>query len=467
MSWRDWGSNLLDSPRLLIAALFGLFLLLLVTQFELRTDPRPSGTIGDLSELPLRTDLNVVFILVDTLRADRLGAYGYQRETSPVLDYLAESGIRFDRHRSQSSWTKTSMASLWTGLYPNRVGVLRAQDALPAEAKLPAEVLRDAGFSTIGIWRNGWVAPNFGFEQGFDLYFNPTSGMMPGELQANTRAGRVASSDIDVVLSANEFLRTHHDRRFFLYLHLMDVHQYVTDAESATFGNTYSDSYDNSIKWTDRQIGAILGEIERLGIRDRTLIVVASDHGEAFGEHGSEGHARNLHAEVTTTPWIIGLPFRLDPGLVFPHRTSNADIWPTLLDMLGLESMGKTDGRSLLPALMNGADESVDPNRLLFSQLDRTWGQVQKPSQPTTAVSDGSYRLIRGANESAEDMLFDEVADPGERVDLMDSKREIAKELGARLDEYLEVTPDFDQIPHVELNDMELRQLRALGYVVE
>jgi len=467
MSWKDWGSNWLDSPRLLIAALLGLVLLLVVTQFELRTDPRPLGAIGDLSELPLQTDLNVVFILVDTLRADRLGAYGYHRDTSPVLDYLAESGIRFDRHRSQSSWTKTSMASLWTGLYPNRVGVLRAQDALPAEAKLPAEILRDAGFSTIGIWRNGWVAPNFGFEQGFDLYFNPTSGMMPGELQANTRAGRVASSDIDVVLSANEFLRTHHDRRFFLYLHLMDVHQYVTDSESATFGNTYSDSYDNAIKWTDRQIGAILGEIERLGIRDRTLIVVASDHGEAFGEHGSEGHARNLHAEVTTTPWIIGLPFRLDPGRVVDFRTSNADIWPTLLDMLGLESMGNTDGRSLLRALIDGTGESVDPDRLLFSQLDRTWGQVQKPSQPTTAVSDGSYRLIRGANETSADMLFDEVEDPGERVDLVESKPEIAEELGARLDEYLEVTPDFDQIPHVELNDMELRQLRALGYVVE
>ncbi|MEZ4332652.1 MAG: sulfatase [Myxococcota bacterium] len=442
-------------------------LLFAVTQFELKTDPRPKGEPRDIAALAARDDLRVVFILVDTLRADRIGSYGYARDTSPVIDYLAKTGIRFAHHHSQSSWTKTSMASLWTALNPNRTGVLRAQDALPEAARVPAEILRDAGYATIGLWRNGWVAPNFGFQQGFDIYFNPTSGLMPGELRANTRAGRVASSDIDVVLAAQEFLRTHHDRRFFLYLHLMDVHQYVTDEASATFGTTYSDSYDNAIQWTDRQIGAVIAEIERLGLRDRTLIVVASDHGEAFGEHGSEGHARNVFVEVTTTPWIISLPFRLQESLVVRQSTSNVDVWPTLLEMLGLSPLEDADGRSLLSALVGYPDEKGDPERLHFAQLDKTWGQVQRRPAPTYAVNSDSWRLIRGAEANRGDMLFDRVEDPSEQSDVAADHPEVAAELGSRIDEYLKQDSVFGEIPRVELNDMELRQLRALGYAVE
>lgn len=441
--------------------------LFVLTQFELRVDPRPTGDRRDITRLAERDDLRIVFVLVDTLRADRLGCYGYARDTSPVIDYLAKTGIRFARHQSQSSWTKTSMASLWTSLNPNRTGVLRAQDALPEAARVPAEILRDAGYATIGLWRNGWVAPNFGFDQGFDVYFNPTSGLMPGELRANTRAGRVPSSDIDVVLAANEFLRTHHDRPFFLYLHLMDVHQYVTDLESATFGTTYSDSYDNAIKWTDRQIGAIIAEIERLGLRDRTLIVVASDHGEAFGEHGSEGHARNVFAEVTTTPFIISLPFRLKEPIVVRQATSNVDVWPTLLEMLGLPGLDGADGRSLLPALIGNPDATVDRDRLQFAQLDRTWGQVQRRPTPTYAVNDESWRLIRGAETNRGDMLFNRLDDPAERSDVAAENPEIVSELGSRLEDYLKQDSAFDEVPRVELNDMELRQLRALGYAVE
>ena len=120
-----------------------------------------------------RKDLKVLFILIDTLRADRLSAWGYPRETSPMIDWLASGGVRFARQLSQSSWTKCSMASLWTSLYPQRSGVLRFDEVLSSEAKLPAEILREAGFRTVGLFRNGWVAPNFGFSQGFEVYHQP------------------------------------------------------------------------------------------------------------------------------------------------------------------------------------------------------------------------------------------------------------------------------------------------------
>src|SRR5215510_14918946 len=113
-----------------------------------RGDPRPLGAPEDIERLSQRKDLNVLFILIDTMRADRLSAWGYSRETTPVIDQLAASGVRFARQLSQSSWTKCSMASLWTSLYPQRTGVLRSQQVLSDEAKLPAEILHDAGFRT-------------------------------------------------------------------------------------------------------------------------------------------------------------------------------------------------------------------------------------------------------------------------------------------------------------------------------
>src|SRR5262245_306765 len=147
-----------------------MILAALASQLEVRRDARPLGAPADLATLRERPDLNLLFVLIDTLRADRLSSYGYARETSPTLDALAATGIRFARQMSQSSWTKCSMASLWTGLYPVRTGVTRSQQALPEDARMPPEILRAAGFRTFAIWRNGWVGPSFGYSQGFDVY---------------------------------------------------------------------------------------------------------------------------------------------------------------------------------------------------------------------------------------------------------------------------------------------------------
>jgi hypothetical protein len=170
-------------------------------------DPRPKGSLEDIEQLRSRKDLKVLFILIDTLRADRLSAWGYPRETSPTLDHLANGGVRFARHLAQSSWTKCSMASLWTSLYPQRTGVLRFDHVLSDEAKLPAEILREAGFRTVGLFRNGWVAPNFGFGQGFEVYHQPAH--LP--LTANERRKNPslvdAASDTSAIEAFRSFLK--------------------------------------------------------------------------------------------------------------------------------------------------------------------------------------------------------------------------------------------------------------------
>ena len=146
-----------------------LLVLLAASGCDREADSRWRGTLADVWKLGEREDLNVLFVLVDTLRADHLGSYGYARDTSPVIDELARRGIRFAHHVSQSSWTKCSMASLWTGVYPNRSRVLHAQHAISEAAVLPAEIFRDAGFRTAGIWRNGWIAPNFFLSEVFEI----------------------------------------------------------------------------------------------------------------------------------------------------------------------------------------------------------------------------------------------------------------------------------------------------------
>jgi arylsulfatase A-like enzyme len=439
------------------------------SQLQIRRDARPLGTPEEIATLRERDDLNLLFVLVDTLRADRLSSYGYERPTSPAIDGLAATGIRLAEQMSQSSWTKCSMASLWTGMYPVRTGVTRSPQAISKDALMPAEILWEAGFRTFAIWRNGWISPTFGFSQGFEIYHSPRAGQIPATVRREKPTVGIAGTDLDIVNSAMEFLRAHGNERWFLYLHLMDVHQYVYDEDTALFGTSYSDIYDNSIRWVDRVLGSLIQDIDARGLRDRTLIVVAADHGEAFGEHGREGHARDVYGEVTTTPFILSLPFRLEPGVVVDARTENVDIWPTLLDLLGLPGLQDPDGRSRLPEILAAARRRPLPesNGARFAHIDQTWGRLERQPRPMVAVSEGPYRLVRRTGQEVGE-LYDRSVDLYEQVDIGDEQPEVRDRLTALVEEYLErPPPDWESGEDVELDEQQLEQLRALGYAVE
>lgn len=471
--------RLLDAPTTwFVLAALGLAALL-VTQVEIDLPPRATGGADELAALPERDDLSIVFVVIDTLRADRLHAYGYERETSPTLDYLAGTGIRFERTLAQSSWTKTSMASLWTSTWPRRHGVLRYDDALPDEVRMPAEVLRDAGFRTAGLWRNGWVAPNFGFEQGFATYLRPVPGATPERFQRKAPwAPRLQGTDEDLTEAAREFLRSFGGERFFLYLHYMDVHQYAYDEASARFGTAYSDTYDNAIHWVDRNVAALLQELADLDLWQRTIVVVTSDHGEGFREHGLEGHARTLYWEVVDVPWILALPFAIEPGVVVEEPVANVDVWPTLFALLGLEGPAGVDGRSALPAILAAArgEASPGPPRPLFAALDRSWGQPSRSPSPFVRLALGPWRRIEPIREPGSEpgpelrpMLFDARSDPRELRDLAGAADfAMPPETDAALARHLaEHTPPWGAPPRViELDELELNQLRALGYEI-
>ena len=437
-------------------------------------DSRPKGTAYDIEALRRRDDVNVLFILTDTLRSHRLSAYGYERETSPTFDYMSSTGVRFAKQLSQSSWTKCSMASLWTGIYPQRTGVLRSPHGTPEGAVMPAEIFREAGFRTAGIWRNGWVAPNFGFGQGFEVYERPIPTPMTRNLRNENPHIKLEGTDVDAVDAAIEFLRIHGRERWFLYVHLMDIHQYLYDTESALFGTDYSGIYDNSIRRTDGIIGRLLNYLVDEGLLEKTLVVMGADHGEAFGERGIEGHAREVFRETTEVPFILGFPFQLDPGAVVETRTRNVDIWPTVLDLLGLPALPDTDGRSLVPEIFAAVTgKKLEDDTVGVAHLDRGWGRQELPSRPAIAVSLGDYRYVLqiGTGEPTDpkiESLFDASTDPLERRNVIEENPEVAADLRARAEQYLDSPPPpWGSGPvSVEIDEMEAKQLRALGYAV-
>ncbi|MCP5064976.1 MAG: sulfatase [bacterium] len=469
--------RIIDSPWFYYGLAGLLVVAAIATQLEIHFPSRPMGTSEEIAKLRERDDVNVIFILIDTLRSDRLSSYGYDRPTSPMLDALADSGIRFDRVEAQSTWTKASMASLWTGLYPMRTGVTRFRHALPQEAVLPAELLKQAGFHTAGIWRNGWVANNFGFDQGFDLYMRPHPSRSAHELERRSPSTHpLLGNDFDATESAIEFIHGHAQERFFLYMHYMDVHQYLYDQEAAKleFGTSYSDAYDSSIYWVDRNIAKLVEDLQETDLLKRTLIVIAADHGESFYEHGEEGHAENLYREVTEVPLIFSLPFAFEQGVVVKPLVRNIDIWPTLLDMLGLPALPDIDGQSLVPlieAAARGEAESDDveeapPSALSF--LDGswgTWGEHERPPEPLLSIRKGPMRMVFRMDDPKSGELFDHTSDPTEQKNLVALREEQAAGLRQESEQWVSKPIPWGDAPEVEIDEMHVNQLRALGYL--
>ncbi len=434
-------------------------------------DPRPPGTAEDVLALAQRKDVNVLFVLIDTMRAGRLRTYGYTRPTSPFFDLIAAQGLRFGRQLSQSSWTKSSMASMWTGLYPQRSGVTRFDDVIPAEAKTAAEVFRDAGFRTAGIWRNGWVEGYFGFSQGFDVYTRPSVRSAPPELRRENPTAVFGGTDADVVESAGEFLRVYGHERWFLYLHLMDVHEYIYTPESAQFGTAYGDVYDNAVLHVNQVLEELFARLYSGGYLDHTLLIITSDHGEAFGERGSEGHARNVYPEVTEVPLVIGFPFRLAKPAVVTQRTANVDLWPTVLDLLGLPPLADVDGRSRVPEILAAVrgEQGPEDGAVAIAHLDQTWGQRVVTKSPNVSVSEGSFRFVQFTNPKGKtrEELFDASRDAKEMENRIKDDPEVAERMREHAKKYLASAPSWQQEPRrLELDELQLNQLRALGYAL-
>lgn len=400
---------------------------------------------------------HLVLIVVDTLRPDWTTPYGDPRGTAPELARWAARGAVFEEVRSQSSWTKISMASLLTSLWPRSHGLFEARDALGEPAVTLAEQLRDAGYRCYAVQSNGWLDQSFGFQQGFDSYVFPRG----------TGAAGISTSQIwphaeRIYQEAARLIEEHDPARpMFLYLHFMDVHEYAAPPDFKTFGQDTPGAYLAAIRWDDDALARVREKLDDAGLLDRTVIVFASDHGEAFGEHGKQGHARNALTATLRTPLVIRFPFPIAP-LRVSAQVRNVDIAPTLLELAGVAVPEVFQGRSLLPLL---TAEEAAPDRVTYAAL----GTPLYPDASIQAsVSDGHWTYARNlpSDPHPGEFLFDRSVDPGENVNLIEREPEQAGRMRQLMDAHLKAEPlPGIVLPDVHIDPQIAERLRAMGYL--
>jgi arylsulfatase A-like enzyme len=401
---------------------------------------------------------DLVLIVVDTLRADWTTPYGFAKPTTPELQRWAERGAVFESARSQSSWTKISMASLMTSLWPRSLAIREPTDGIAEGAVTLAELLRDAGYRTYAVQTNGWLHQSFGFHQGFEHF------VFPSGAGARLPHASIWPHADRVVEEASRLIDAHPTGApMFLYLHFMDVHEYAAPPEFRTFGTDNSGNYQAGIRWVDDAIERVREKLGRAGRLERAVLVLASDHGEAFGENGRVGHARNVLSAVLRVPLVVRFPFPIEPVRV-ATQVRNIDVAPTLLDLANVPVPDGFEGRSLLPLVTGAAPERED--REAFAALGEP---LYRDAVVQESVTDGEWTYARnlGPEErKGEEFLFDRSLDPGENVNLIARETQQAARWRAALDRHDASGAHPEALAtDVRIDPGIAQRLRAMGYL--
>ena len=431
--------------------------------FILPPDPESvAGVDPEALSVALRSDASVplvagqtdvLVIIACTLRRDRMEPYGHDRPTSPFLERLSASGVRFDNHYAQAPWTRPSVGSIVTGRWPRSLqldnpgkkGALSL--VLGEEHATLAEVFAAQGYRTFSATGNPNLKEVFGFQQGIEQFVEPA-----GEWSADG----VDSDDEDLVDATLDFARAlRPDERMFARVVLTGVHlpRQITWRDRGLFTGSQKklvDPYDTALRRLDAQIARLV-----TGLSERNLlVVVVADHGEGLKlpTHHGAGHGNHLYASTIHIPFLLHHP-SLPAGHVVSGLSMNIDVHPTLLSLLQIRSEHPTDGSDLSAAVL-GAAETGHPR--VFSE---TFFMKSKKS----AVLDEEHLLIRD-NRKGTDTLYAR-SDPGAHTPLSDV--EIRSRLGAVLtdweaDRAASITRAAQEI---ELSDETRQQLEAMGYV--
>lgn len=415
----------------------------------------------------------VILIVLDTVRADHMSLYGYDRPTTPRLEEIASSGSVFEWAFSTGAWTLPGVSSILTGRLPAGHGAgrhptkkhtfTRIRESVPTVAGL----LSEAGYTTAAIANGGYLSPGFRMDRGFERYdFHPATDM----------AIRRADTSVDIALEwIDEWDR---DEPFFLMLHLFDAHRHYDAPEPArgTFTDRFADRYENmdslesrlqaegagdlefhmaaydeEILWLDREVARFVEALRERGIWDRSLVALTADHGEAFREHGVLAHGASLFNEVLRVPMILWGPEI--PGRRWKGPVSTVDIVPTLLDRVGVEAPPELPGISLYGLFEDGEL----PRRLLFAENDlMVADHVAVISWPLKLIHDFDNEIS---------LLFDMERDPEERVDLTANPDRATRRAVRELRRQARELHRGQVGQEAELDPELVEELRALGYI--
>lgn len=431
---------------------------------------------------------NIVLVVIDALRADHLSQYGYHRETSSAIADFVASSTRFADCSSQAPWTNPSVASLFTGLHTARHRTNAFGAALPLELTTVAETLQDHGWYTAAISFNPGIRTELDFDQGFDS-FDEYLGKSTSYPHMEEMISRV-----------DTWLQTPPDNPFFLYLQPMNVHgpyRVPKEARSALVGRVPSrefryyhdpmggilnrgqvemrdqvtpsylesltDNYDTAVRYSTDQLAELFALLTRNGLYDDALIIVTADHGEELFDHGGFSHGFSLHRETLHVPLFIKLPGQTQGGVV-EAGVDLIDLFPTILEVGGIEADPNLDGKSMV-SLIDGRDESgADQERERLTQTAWEGRCVAR------GISSQGFRLVEIERDyeglDHRTRLYDLSSDPLELQDVSSKHPQVTRDLRRQLNHRFK---ELDQLagpqPLNRKDQLDQDRLKALGYV--
>lgn len=435
---------------------------------------------------------NVVMVVVDTLRADHLGAYGYGGHVSPRFDAFARDAIRFDHAFAQASWTRPSFASILTGRYPSSHRVMGKPDMLPDAVTTLPEALQARGYTTAGFVTNFNVAPYFNFGQGFDeyhylepelvLWANDTDSRLSLYSIVRLVSERFLSKKLRVenyyqdAAAVNRAVDGWLDRKpdgpFFLFVGYMDPHdpyfrhpydgtavaRVAMPHPDASQAERLGALYDGEIRYWDHHFGRLIDDLKRRGLYEDTLIVVTSDHGEELADHGGFWHGTTLYDEQVRVPLVVRAPGGEQTGTTITDWVRHVDLAPTVLRMAGGRTAEGMQGGDIFSAGRRPvfAEEDHEGNRLMSVRVP---GQEGQSDYKLIVANPGNPRGLPATE------LFDVARDPREHRDL--ARAETARVASTRqeLERAARASAEgaVDAQTHA-LDDAAAARLRSLGY---
>jgi arylsulfatase A-like enzyme len=358
-------------------------------------------------------DLKLLFVTIDTLRADHLGCYGYGRPTSPALDRLASESVLFENGWAHAPSTRYSMPAIATGRWPSAIKWDESIWWPRIDPSMPtiAEALHDLGYTTGALYAYLYfkLADRRGFERGIDFYDDECAAL---HMNVNGPMESVGSSSREMADKGIAFLRAHGQEKFFLWMHFYDPHlNYQRHPEAPDFGSRQADLYDNEIWFTDFHFGRVLDELKAQGLWDKTAIIVVGDHGESLGEHNINAHGYHLYSPHTKVPFIVRVPG------VAPRRektpVGHVDLAPTMVNLARGPHQPAFLGRSFVDLLAGRAEGT--PPQPVFQEVSYE-GDVKRRAWVTA-----THHLIWNWTPDNTTECYDLAHDPGELRDLWGS----------------------------------------------
>jgi arylsulfatase A-like enzyme len=456
---------------------------------------------------------NILIYTIDTLRADHASLYGYSRDTTPFLKKLGAAGIVFDDCQAQATWTKSSIASLMTSLYSFTHGITSDADTIPSGSATLAEQLRNARYTTASVVSTPFVGKATGLERGFDYLLEYPVVLRQVNAQADHSTDSAALNRV-----VFPWLERHRSEPFFLYAHATDPHApydppapfdsaFANSRENAIFKTEYErfhshheygggavlnpamcskaginsqafirqavDRYDGEILHNDRSFESLIDKLKQLGVLENTLVIVLSDHGEEFWDHGWTAHGHSVYNELTHctllmwNPSLLGLPRRVkDPVQLI-------DVMPTVLDILGLKPPSVIEGQSVLPLIRS---QQFKRRGLVMSSrfaAVKPEGLVPENSTDSFAIIDGRWKFIYRKNAAKVNIkkveLYDRVNDPAEQHDVAAQHPREVEDKVAELSQWIDAQNKIRSLVGEKgtspLDAQTVERLRSLGYL--